>query len=293
MKTYSFCFLILILFWGKLLSGGDLSSQIYISLWTDRVEYIEGEPIYLYITLRNDSETSFMFELHDEKNIIIRDHNQKHYESRSISHFIYKENILSNTVYNSLRDITSTYGVFAPNTLFSYFPAGVYTAQIHVLDEQKNIDITSQQITFRVNEPEGPQKQIFNEFVELQKLGYKRDKKQEYREALNNFIKKFSYDTVYIPLAYYYLQLSYKYTDEAKNKEYFALCERIIQEYPDHPYIRRIFDGTLRYFRLNNDRQGAEVYLKKVYNETTDAELKNHIVEHLLPKVQTKSFKDW
>lgn len=271
-----------------------LPAQINIELWTDKSTYVEGEPTFLHVKLRNNTDISFMFELYDEENIIIKDQNNRQFKSETGGHFFYRENILPNTAYKSSRNLTSTYGKLMPNTSrIDYFPHGSYTVQIHVYDPRKKVDMLSPKITFNVVEPNEIQKPIFEAFINAREIPYSKNNKEAYREALINFITKFADDKIYCPLALWYLQLSYQFTSQAKEKIYFDICDQMIHEHPHHPYAHRAVNGILKYFRYNENRPGAESYLKSLVKETPNEELKSFIDKHVLPRVQTKPFKDW
>lgn len=292
MNQFILFFLLTILSINQFILGND-TSQIHIMHWTDKSEYLEGEPVYLHVRLTNNSNISFMFMIQDSRNILILDQDGKIYSSILQNIIFYRENIFPNSVYENSLEIRENNGIIYQNTFFPYIPAGLYTIQIRILDESKKIDITSQPISFKVNQARGKQRQVFNDFITIQELHSKRNERQNYREALRSFINKYLDDAVYRPLAYYYLQLSYKNTDQARNKEYLKLCDQMLHEYPAHPYTRRVCQGILRHFRLNNDQSGAEAYFKRLYDETTIKEFKDFIGVQILPKIQDKPMDKW
>ncbi len=274
--------------------GDSLFTQIQIEITTDKHLYIEGEPIFVTVNVANHSNTPLMFDIHDNV-LFIHNQSNKRYFANMESDSYYIENLLPNATYKRRIELTNLYGELAlDNVFFNFFPAGEYQVQIRYKDRRKDIKANSNILKFIVVKPNREQQYIFAEFLNAKKLSENRYRKNDQRILYRRLTQEYP-RSIYTPVIYYHLILSYQFTktSDAKNREYFDVCNRMIHEFPDHPYALRAINGITKYFRLNNDRSGAEKYLEKLRDENLHPQINDHITNKALPRVRDKSNKYW
>lgn len=263
-------------------------AEIHINLWTDKEEYIEGEPVFLHIQAINNSDHDLMFLPYQQNLINLVDENGTKYKQTTVSDISYGKNFFKNDTFRTLVYLHESYVREFEKNKFSYFNAGNYTINVSLNDPVEKVEAYSKAITFKVTKPDSSNQKIFRDLINA----YSVKDEAKKRILFHNIIKEYP-GSVYAPTAAYLLILTYSYTEDSKNKDFFELCDSIIRQFPTSGYCGIYLINIMRYFRRNYDYGGAKNYLEQLRNENLSSDLNHLINENFLKIVNTRPFEEW
>lgn len=263
------------------------STGVDINLWTDKEEYIEGEPVFLYIKAVNNSNHDLMFSPYSQDLINLVDENGIRYKHSVVTCISYVKNFFKNDTFQTLVYLHSNYVRDYDKNRFPHFDAGNYTVDVSLNDPEEKVEAHSKPIRFHVKEPDSSSQKIFVDLANAYRIKERVEKRRLYR----NITKEYT-NSVYAPTAAYLLILSYIYTEDSKNKDFFELCDWIIHQFPTTGYCGPYLIYTMEYFKRNRDQSGAKNYLEQLQNEDLGKHL-NHLIHKFLKRVKTRPFEEW
>lgn len=265
-------------------------AQIQIKQWIDKSEYIEGEPVFLFVRAYNQTNVAVMFSIHSNVEIFVYDNQGKRYNPNIMNNYFYRENLFPDSTYKSFIDIADKYGENAfgkppYSFFFPYFRKGTYYVYIHWKD--KGMEITTPKLYFHIKKPNENQKKLFNEFLNILKISQTRSRRDEGRELIKILLEKYP-NNIYTPNIYSLLWIYYK-----GEKTSFNLADEFIHTFPNHPSARTSLIYVKEYFRRNKDKDGAIKYFTQLKNENLNPDLNRLIEKTYLKRMNIEPIENW
>ena len=261
-----------------------LLAQIEVEQWLDKTEYVEGEPVFLFVRATNHTSVPVMFGIYYNTEINVYDSNGKKYEPVISGNYIYRENLFPDSTYESFANLAGM-GDKAKDVFYSYFREGNYYVYIHWKD--KGMEITTPKLYFRVKKPNKYQQQVFDEFLKVLKISQTRSSSDEGKILMKNLLEKYP-NSIYVFNIYRLLWIYYR-----GEKIGFNLADQFVHRYPHHLYARTSLFYIKEYFRRKKDKEGAIQYFRKLLREKLDPGLNNNIKKNVLKRILNKPVEDW
>lgn len=267
------------------------NKDLILNIRLNKTEYVEGEPIFLQIIAINNSNKNLIFFPEGQELIYIIDKNGRRYHNRTPFYINYRKNFFKGDTIEKTINIQSEYGENYHQSHYPYFPQGDYKVYVMLKDEVEKVEVKSNMLIFVVKKPDSSQEQILKKLIQAYELSpktQKTEKREIYRYLLESFTKN-----PYRDYIIYLYVLTYFYTSEIKNLEFFKLCNSLLHTYPSNKYNKILLIGLLNYFKINKNQEGAKKYFEGILKENLDPGLNKNIKKIILKRILTKPIKDW
>lgn len=259
-------------------------AQIEVEQWLDKTEYVEGEPVFLFVRATNHTDVPVMFGIYYNTEINIYDSNGNRYEPILNGNYIYGENLFPDSTHESFIELTDMYGEIPPNVFYPYFKEGTYYIYLHWKD--KGMEIITPKLYFRVKKPDKNQQPVFDEILNIVRIYYNKETSKA-KSLMLKLLEKYP-NNIYTPVIYSFIWLFYK-----SDKVAFNLADQFIYQFPHHPYARMALSNIVAYFRRKKDKEGAIRYFKKLLKENLDPGLNRTIQKNVLKRILNTPIQKW
>ncbi len=244
----------------------------HCELKPEKNEYLVGEPVWISVCLYNNSSDVIYISRYQLKaSMVVKDHHGNQYKLTSFIDFLYFPTLYPGDSLSFFRNIDMDYGTRYNAGNFSVFPPGQYTVtcQKNMINDPmllpgefkqlaiRSFEITSNQIGFRVVEPEGDEAEAFRLYNRFRG----REEKSKRLDYAVRLIEEYP-NSAYIECAHIcvlslcdtkdYEELFWKYNWQLLNK------------YPDSHFVEDAVTNREQFFRNNRDSQGARAFFEEI-----------------------------
>lgn len=248
-----------------------------IEIWTEKDVFLTQERIWIYYKVINNSEKGPRISPLIEHDFIFRDSKGNKYDPKGFISVGDVKPMKKGEVYTAFLDMTDIYGELHA-IRYGLFPPDKYTLQC-IWKEAGYEPIVSNTLNIIIKEPGGEELDALNLYREARRLLKIEKAYPEAEKKFDELVERYP-QSVYAEKA---LGISiFLRTLVLKDRRIILKkSKKFLENYPDSPETRNVIHYLKRCYELDNNLEGARMYLENLYDKTPSEKLKKMIYKHL------------
>jgi TolA-binding protein len=258
------------------------SRIIEIRIWSDKVEYLTREPIFVHYEVKNrgNSPIILSFGLFGEY-FKITDEKGHSYANMLLGEYALTDTLQANKSYKSKEKISGRYRVVN---------AGEYTIVMETPQGGVSPETRSNTLKIEVKNPAGEEKKALDLYLDAQKLDWNKEKDpQKWEQAFYKYLElvdKYP-KSVYAPMCLY-TALFKAHVIKDKNIV-LSVCKRLIENYSESYYVDEAFYNLVGNYKVLDDKAGALEYIRELIKKYPNTKI-SESAEYWLGKTEKEEF---
>jgi tetratricopeptide (TPR) repeat protein len=271
-------------------SSLQASEKLQIRIWTDKIEYLTREPVFVHYEVKNITDSSISLNLMGLSDyFLIKNQDGREFDNRLLSYYaVMNPNTLkSSETYSDEEEISDKYGLIEPGeySCFIQMPPGHFSP---------SPETKSNLLKIKIKEPEGVEKEALELFLEAEKLRWVSDKDttkialgfSKYLELVDKYP-----GSVYAPKSLRTAWGTYTYSKSPDDRrKTIPVCIRLIEKYPNSHYFILAFTEIADTYKILKDKEGAINAMNELIEKHPNTKISER-AEYWLEQIEKWEFK--
>jgi|GEM_PF-7069476 len=245
--------------------------------------FVEGEPIYLKLRIKNTGAGYIKFDEFEDLYLIDENNNLISGGLRPSS---IPKKLSSGEEVNKLIDLTDRFGSGSKGGNW-YLRKGKYWVSFKL----PNGEVSSERTEFFVRGRNEIEEKVFQKFLNARANpeGFDITQKQKILESRGKSYEKLTdtpTNTVFDPLFIRTHLRHLSLTNKISSKKFFELSDRYIRNHIEGGRIRIILLGLFYHFQSTNNKQAASLYFNNLRQKDLPADILQFIENRVIPRIE-------